>query len=81
MEAVYCQGMQVHYWPLNVCLEPPCDDYYLFQYHPDSHTCSLSSSFHVMVGIIIGLFLFAEFALNEVTIWISKRIALEVPPS
>ena len=39
-----CSGMQVHYEPLNMCLPPPCGDYYFFDYNANTKRCELVGS-------------------------------------
>lgn len=38
---VACSGMEVHYDPLNLCLPPPCSDYYFFEYDATTKSCKL----------------------------------------
>jgi hypothetical protein len=40
---VACKGMEVHYDPLNLCLPPPCADYYFFETDEETRTCKLVS--------------------------------------
>jgi len=71
---VMCGGMQVHYEPLNLCLPPACDDYYFFEYDASTKSCVLSSSFHIVVSLLIFVFLVTELGLNEMIMHLSKKV-------
>jgi hypothetical protein len=74
-----CVGQQTVYTPYNMCLDPQCSDYYLFDFDASSHTCVLSTSFHVLLGIVIAVFVLAEMVLNEIALHVSKRVIHSVP--
>lgn len=71
---VLCSGMQVHYDPLNLCLRPPCEDYYFFDYDDTKKVCDLNSGFHIMCGVLIGTFVLLEMGLNEAVIYLSNKV-------
>lgn len=102
---VICEGMEVHYDPLNICLPPPCAEYYFFEHDASSKQCKLvsrrksigsaeslgqlhsctdvpppvvwcfqSAGFHILCGIVIGVFILAELGLNEVVIFLSAKV-------
>lgn len=47
---VMCDGMEVHYDQLNICLPPPCSDYYFFELDESSKQCKLVSKRHKSMG-------------------------------
>jgi hypothetical protein len=75
---VSCSGMQVHLASLNICLDPPCSDYFLFDYDASTKECRLAVSFHVMLAILITVFLLVELAMNESLLWMMKKVETEV---
>ena len=71
---VLCTGMQVHYDPLNMCLRPPCEDYYFFDYDETQKVCKLNAGFHILCGVLIGTFVMLEMGLNEAVIFLSNKV-------
>lgn len=71
---VLCTGMQVHYDPLNLCLRPPCEDYYFFDYDAEHKVCTLNTGFHILCGVLIGTFILLEMGLNEAVIFLSNKV-------
>jgi len=71
---VACVGMQQASDTLNVCVDPTCSDYYFFVFEPDTKSCILSSSFHVLCGLLIACFLLVEMGVNETVILLTNKV-------
>ena len=71
----------MHYDPLNMCLPPPCGEYYFFDYDPPNKRCKLSTGFHLLAAIIIGVFVLAECFLNEAVIFLSRKVERNAIPA
>lgn len=69
-----CKGMQTAYTAYNQCVDPFCDEYYFFALDNDSKMCYLTSTFHIIAGVLLALFLGGEVIMTELELWLEKRI-------
>jgi len=59
-----CAGMQSAYKQYNVCLNPPCEDYYMFVFDDETKSCKLSDGFHLLSVFLLLLFISMEIGLD-----------------
>ncbi len=76
--AVKCMGLQTRDITVNTCVDPSCSDYYFYVLDPVTHTCSLSSQFHVTAIVLIVSFIVTELLLFEIRFYISRRVVKTV---
>jgi hypothetical protein len=74
LSPVFCEGMQTRSSALNVCINPDCGKYYFFEFDETTSKCKLSPSFHALCGTLIAIFLIVELSINEILIFLTKRI-------
>lgn len=69
-----CKGMQEAYTALNQCVDPPCSDYYFFEFDDDEKVCYLSATFHIIGATLLAAFFGAEVLMTELELWLGRRI-------
>lgn len=81
LQSQKCAGMQVFYASLNLCLDPPCSDYYFFTFNSETKRCELGVGFHGLAVAAIVFFFGSEFALYEWFRKLTTRAVRDVPLS
>eukprot|EP00164_Ancoracysta_twista_P005452 GFYU01007473.1.p1 GENE.GFYU01007473.1~~GFYU01007473.1.p1 ORF type:complete len:535 (-),score=115.37 GFYU01007473.1:126-1730(-) len=74
-----CHGLQSLYEPMNVCLDPPCHDYYFQQVNPETKYCELTFGFKFMSWTLVILVAAAEIIINQVYLRMTWLVARGEP--
>jgi hypothetical protein len=76
-----CVGMQTRSPQFNICLDPPCADYFFFSLDDATKTCYLRPSFFAASLTLALIFLVFELLFNEAQVWVARKITQGVEPS
>ena len=74
-----CFGLQEYYAPSNVCIDPPCSDYFFQTIDEKTKQCTFRLEFYFLFGILVLMFALAEIFLFEFYKRIENYIATSTP--
>lgn len=78
-QKIQCKGMQEVFPEQNICLDPPCDDYYFYQLDHIDKVCVFSGTFHALAVGLLALFIIVEFVLYKLEVDISRKVVEAYP--